>query len=767
MISLAAGGGQLAPRGVALLGLVLACLAIAAVALLAWWRPRLRTHHGLSIGAGVGAGVIAAALHLLPMVAPPMDDLIAAHSAVEVTGLVESAGIIVQSERSRLWQQAPQHRFQLASSSIDSARQHWSVELPIQVISGTSPPAIGSRIRVAGQLLPGQLPSFAAQLQADGALEVVAAPGAIDSVANALRAGLQRALQGRPTDAASLVAGLAIGQQSDQPAALTEAMRTSGLSHLTAVSGGNLAILIVLVLAAARLCRLRLRMQVLCCLLALAGFVVLVRPQPSVLRAAVMGAVVLVGMLTGGRQRGTGVLAVSIIVLIALAPELASSFAFALSVAATAGLILLAPEVSARLQGRFAWLPPALAEALAITLVAQLVTLPIIVAMGSSVGLAGIPANLLAMPVVPIVTVLGLLTAALGTIAPAMAAVTGMVASWFAAWIASVAYTMATLPLAAVPWPHGLGGAALLVVLLCAISGVRRIVRRVFPHGLPSTARLGLCGLLIVSLLCVLLSGRPRAWPMSGWLLAACDVGQGDALVVRTGEHSAMLVDSGLDARDVDRCLQRLEVRTLDVIVLTHFHADHVGGLEGALRGRAVGAVFSTPTKDPPAEAARVEQLLRARALELQSVRLGDSHEIGSVRWTVLGPVQSIDAGSVPNNASIVLLVQAQGLRILLTGDIEPEAQAALMAQWPAMHADIAKIPHHGSRYQDSVLARWSGARVALVSVGEGNDYGHPASSTIQQWTDAGASVWRTDLRGSIAIVPVPDGTLGVVTERG
>ena len=341
-ISLAAGGGLPAPRSVALLGLALACLAIAAVALLAWRRPSLRVHHGLSIAAGVGAGVIAAALHLLPLVAPPMDDLVARHSTVEVTGLVDSAGIVVQSERSRLWQQNPQHRFQLASSSIDSSGQHWSVELPIQVVSDTSPPAIGSRIRVTGRLLPGQLPSFAARLQADGELEVVTAPGVIDSVANALRAGLQQALQGRPPDAASLVAGLAIGQQSDQPAALTEAMRVSGLAHLTAVSGGNLAILIVLVLAATRLCGLRLRMQVLCCLLALAGFVVLVRPQPSVLRAAVMGAVVLVGMLTGGRQRGTGVLAVSIIVLIALAPELASSFAFALSVAATAGLILLA-----------------------------------------------------------------------------------------------------------------------------------------------------------------------------------------------------------------------------------------------------------------------------------------------------------------------------------------------------------------------------------------------------------------------------------------
>ena len=185
------------------------------------------------------------------------------------------------------------------------------------------------------------------------------------------------------------------------------------------------------------------------------------------------------------------------------------------------------------------------------------------------------------------------------------------------------------------------------------------------------------------------------------------------------------------------------------------------------MRGRSVGAVFSTATKDPPAEAERVERSLRARAVELREARLGDTHETGAVRWTVLGPVRSIEAGSVPNNASVVMLVQAQGLRILLTGDIEPEAQAALMAQWPAVHADIAKVPHHGSRYQDPGLARWSGAGLALVSVGEGNDYGHPASSTIEQWRAAGASVWRTDLLGSIAISRAPDGALGVVTERG
>jgi competence protein ComEC len=253
-------------------------------------------------------------------------------------------------------------------------------------------------------------------------------------------------------------------------------------------------------------------------------------------------------------------------------------------------------------------------------------------------------------------------------------------------------------------------------------------------------------------------------WPPEGWVLAACDVGQGDGLVLRAGPHEAVVVDAGPDPTLMDGCLDRLEVRSVPLLVLTHFHADHVGGISGVGDGREVGAVEATSLLDP-ADGLRAVEASTGGAPAVPAY--GATRQVGAVTLQAVwprpgGPVA--DAGeSAPNNASVVLVAEVGGLRILLTGDVEPSAQAALARDLAGLRVDVLKVPHHGSRHQDLDWLTSLGARVALVSVGEGNDYGHPAPDVLAALAAAGARVWRTDLAGDVVVV-VTDGEVGVVT---
>ncbi len=247
------------------------------------------------------------------------------------------------------------------------------------------------------------------------------------------------------------------------------------------------------------------------------------------------------------------------------------------------------------------------------------------------------------------------------------------------------------------------------------------------------------------------------AWPPAGWVLVACDVGQGDALVLATGAGRAVLVDAGPDAHAVDRCLTDLRVRTLDLVVLTHFHADHVDGLAGALRGRQVGGLVTTIVDDPPGQARRVRQLAAQAGLPVRAAVVGERGQDGPVTWQVLWPERVIHAGSVPNNASVVLDVRVAGLRLLLLGDVETEAARVIDMRLRALpegpRADVLKVAHHGSARQDDRLLADIAPGLALISVGAGNDYGHPAAALLRRLASQGAVVARTDLSGDLAVV--------------
>jgi competence protein ComEC len=606
---------------------------------------------------------------------------------------------------------------------------------------------LGATVRVTGHLSPSTQRDVAASLSTHGEPEVTAGPDPWWRVSAHLRAALRRSVSGLPPDRRALVPALVDGDDTGLDPALQDDFRTTGLTHLLAVSGTNLTLVVGFALVVARWLRVRGRWLFVVGAAGIAGFVLVARAEPSVLRAAVMGTVALVGMGANGRDRGTRALGVATVVLLLLDPGLATAIGFGLSVLATAGILLLAPgwrDALAR------WLPRWLAEAVAVPAAAQLACTPLIAAISGQVSLVAVLANLLAAPAVGPATVLGLLGGLLTLVAPPLGRLVGAGAGWCVAWIVEVARQMASLPTPAVGWGSSPVAIALLVAVTAALAVLGpRLVRR-------RTTGLACCGVLVASFL---VRVPTPGWPPDGWLLVACDVGQGDGLVLNTGlRHTAVVVDAGPDPKAMDACLSGLGVSRIPLVVLTHFHADHVDGLPGVLGGRDVAEVDVSRLADPPAGVALVRDAARAAGLAPREAPYAVTRRIGDVTlepvWPLPGsPTVGPGDGSTANNASVVLLARIRGVRFFLGGDIEPEGQATLAAMLPGLHIDVLKVPHHGSRYQDVAFLQSLGARLDVVSVGADNDYGHPAAATVAALESTGARVLRTDRGGSIAVV--------------
>lgn len=563
--------------------------------------------------------------------------------------------------------------------------------------------------------------------------------------AGAVRDSIRDAVEHRPADQRALVPALVDGDDTGLAPDLEEDFRTTGLTHLTAVSGTNLTLVVGFLLVLARWCGVRGRWLVLVAALGIVGFVLLARTEPSVLRAAAMGTVGLVAMGSNGRRRATRALAVAAVALLLVQPELAVSVGFALSVLATAGIVLLAPGWRDALSR---WLPRWLAEAVAVPAAAQLACTPVVAAISGQVSLVAVLANLLVAPAVGPATVLGLGGGLVGLVSDAGGRLLGTGAGWCVGWIVLVARTGADLPVAAISWGTGPWSLALLTAACVGLAlGAPALLR---------SARLSVPVALLAVVVMVVPLPTP-GWPVTGWAVAMCDVGQGDALVLRSGAGAGVVVDAGPDPAAIDRCLSDLDIDVVPLVVLTHFHADHVDGLPGVTAGREVGEVWTTSLLDPP-QAVTDVLAISSRAGVVPTLPPAGARRYGDVVlqpvWPPAGPPATGPGdGSMANDSSVVLLAEVGGLRVLLTGDVEPPGQAAIAREVPGLEVDVLKVPHHGSRYQDVAWLESLHARVALISVGADNDYGHPAPDLVAALERAGAEVHRTDEDGDLLVL--------------
>ena len=697
------------------------------------------------------AGATAAGVAL----AQPPRDSVAAHDGrvVEVYAQISSSSSV--GKDGRLW-------FDVQTFHAGPPGRATPVSVSMRV--GVEPGDrfdLGAQLRVVGEAKATDAGERATLIVFANRVEILRPASGVFGLAARVRHDfVERSLR-LPEPGAGLLPGLAVGDTRAVTQELNDDMRTSGLSHLTAVSGANCAIVVGAAFWLTAACGGGRTLRVVLSLTALASFVVLVTPEPSVVRAGVMAGVAMLAVMLGHPSAGIGVLSLSVTAILLVDPWLATTPGFALSAAASAALIVLARPLAAGL-GR--WMPQPLALAIAVPLAAQLVCSPIIALFAEQQSIIGIAANLLAAPAAPPATVIGLL-ACLAAPIPALADLLAASAWLPAAWIASTASTTAQLPAAQLLVVPGIGTALIVTVLSGALALV--VLR---PSQVPARLRLVRVAASAIVIISVSLAGAQiiLAGPLAtattpdGWAIAACDVGQGDALVIRS-EDSIALIDTGPEPAALEECLRSLGVDRVDLLVLTHFDLDHVGGVK-AMEGR-VGTVLHGPTGEPVDERTLTD--LAAAGATLVEASAGMRGDLGAASWRVLWPRRDSAAFPAGNDASVVVDIGGGEVpRSVFLGDLSALPQRMLLGTGQLRGPyPVVKVAHHGSADQDAGLYEMLAPSVALFSAGADNDYGHPRQETLDVLTAAGAHVLRTDEQGLI-LVGERDGQLEVWTER-
>jgi len=718
--------------------------------------------------AGAFLGVGLALTRIYPMAQGPVVAEAQQHRTVDFTATIVSDPTLLPQQDKLTWNSTQRVSMRIRLESSTAGEEVVRVKLPVQLVASRYVDQYlqltpGTKIAATGRLDPVRPGTpFAAYLTALTRPKIRVGPPRYQWLANSLRARLVKALARTPTDARALVPGLALGDtRAVQPDLLT-AMRTSGLTHLVAVSGANVTILLALVFAA--LARTSRSTRVTVAALVLAAFVVIVRPQPSVLRASAMGLVLLLGILGKRKTDAINALGVAVVGLVLIDPLISATYGFALSVFATAGLLIGSGKLRSVLASHLPRaVPNWVLEGLVVTLCAQCAVLPILLQLGAKFSLAAVPANLLAVPLASLTMVSGLILTLLAVICLPIAQVFAWVVAIPAIGIAAIARAASSATFLIVPIPSGLSGAFLASAFVGALLFSSRRWNRFEPN---QKSIVALTAIVAISAIWIHPVSQLSMWPPRNWLLVSCDVGQGDATVINLGNHQAIVVDAGPDSNLLDQCLTKLHIRAIPLLLLTHFHADHVAGLDAVFHRRRVGMIRVTPLSDPPITVNFVMSLLEGKSRSAQPITAGEHLVLGQADITCLWPAETIRGqGSDANNASIVLLVNIRGHTFLLAGDVEAPAQKTIAQRYQLPHVEVLKMAHHGSRNQDTQFAQALAPDIAFISVGQDNGYGHPAAETITLYEVLGTKIYRTDHSGNLAIVE-SGGRLQVVTSR-
>lgn len=583
-----------------------------------------------------------------------------------------------------------------------------------------------------------------------------------------------------PEPHAALLAGILLGIESGIPDEVMEQFNITGTTHVLVISGANFAVIIAILVAVGTQLGGR-RWPIGLALVGIPLYAALVGGSPPVLRAALMGAVVLFAQLTRNRTTGLNSLAVALWMITLVDPDQYYDVGYQLSALATAGLILLAPPLTTLLTDSISRFAPRLAtigviqaliSTLALTLAAQLMTLPLIVSTFGRLSLVALLANVLIGPVQALILGAGLLATAVAMILPPLGHLIALLPYAALSWTLAVVTTTAQFPYAALtvgPFSPNLiwliyGSAGLLTWLIRLPQS--RQPMSLAPSYAPTRPAMYFCILLLVIPL------------LGGWLwqqrpdgnlhLYVLNVGQGDALLIVTPDGKQILIDGGPDPAALLPALsQRMPPwdKTLDLVILTHPDADHLGGLPELFARYTVASVIDSGQPHEGSLYAAYQAALIAE--RQQPLAAQPSHQIalgGGATLTVLAPRGDPFAQS--NNNSVIIELRYGTFCALLTGDIEQPAEEQLLADNALSPCPILKVAHHGSDTSTSeAVLNVVQPQYALISAGADNRFNHPSPIILERLQAHNIRIFRTDLQGTIHLFS--DGqTIWAETER-
>lgn len=573
--------------------------------------------------------------------------------------------------------------------------------------------------------------------------------------------------RGMPAREAALARGFVLGQDDGVDPSTIEDFRRAGLGHLLAVSGQNVALLALLAMPLLAAFGLPLRARLVWILGLIVVYVALAGAGPSIQRAGVMGALSVLATLSGRRASRLYALIVAAIATLAIEPRIAADVGWQLSFAAVLGILLLAAPLRATLVATVGLGPArrALAEGAALTISATLATAPLIAFHFGEVSTTTLLANLLVMPAVAPAMWLGMLAAAGGQVPGFPVELVNSVNALLLGYVAQVAAWCGRPSWASVEARVGAAGLGASYLSLLAAAGLatwwrRRIAaartRADGPKGglgLPFAApRRGLLLAISASLAAVLVwagaaGGNTSASPpLAGLRVSILDVGQGDAILLQPAGGAAVLVDAGPPGAEIAARLRAAGVEGLGAAIVSHDQSDHAGGLFELLREMPIETLLYAIAGRRTLAAARIAGVAPRR------LAAGSALRSGRLRLEVLWPPPELLGGSHrdedPNRLSLVLLLRWRDFSMLLPGDAE--AEAVSLDPGPI---DVLKVAHHGS--EDSGLDRLldrARPSVAVVSVGDGNPFGHPTLATMATLAEHRVRRFRTDRDGTVVL---------------